>query len=141
MRKLVPLLAVLAAVFILGLPASLARAKTYKSYISATGTANVNCTLATPCLTFQSAHDATAPGGEISCLDGGSSVAVFPSLTITKSITIDCHDVFASILAGGTNPTNGIVVSIASGNANDPLRTVRIRNVSITGTGTTNHGA
>jgi hypothetical protein len=89
MRKLV-LLAGLAAVAILGLPGSLARAKTYKSYISATGTANVNCTLATPCLTFQSAHDATAPGGEISCLDGGASFAVFPSLTITKSITIDC---------------------------------------------------
>jgi hypothetical protein len=48
MRKLVPLLAGLAAVVILGLPGSLARAKTYKSYISATGTANVNCTLATP---------------------------------------------------------------------------------------------
>jgi hypothetical protein len=127
MRKLVPLLAGLAAVVILGLPASLARAKTYKSYVSATGTANVNCTLATPCPTFQSAHDATAPGGEISCLDGGASVAVFPSLTITKSITIDC----------GNLPHAYFPLSIVI-NAVDIV--VKIRNLTINGTGSFSPG-
>ena len=52
-------------------------------------------------------------------------------MTITKSITIDCHEIFASILASGTT---GIIINIAP-NANDPLRTVRIRNLNINGAG------
>ncbi len=53
-------------------------------------------------------------------------------MTITKSITIDCHEVYASILASGTN---AIVISIAPGNPSDPLQTVRIRNLNLNGTG------
>jgi hypothetical protein len=53
-------------------------------------------------------------------------------VTITRSITIDCHEIFASILASFTN---GININIAAGNPNDPLRTVRLRNVNINGTG------
>jgi hypothetical protein len=127
MKKLVPLLAGLAAVGILGLPGTLARAKTYKSYISATGTTNVNCTLATPCPTFQSAHDATAPGGEISCLDGGASFAVFPSLTITKSITIDCGN-----LPHAYFPLSIVINALGI--------VVKIRNLTINGTGSFSPG-
>jgi hypothetical protein len=104
-----------------------ARAKTYKSYISATGIANVNCTLATPCPTFQSAHDATAPGGEISCLDGGASFAVFPSLTITKSITIDCGN-----LPHAYFPLSIVINALGI--------VVKIRNLTINGTGSFSPG-
>ena len=55
----------------------------------------------------------------------------FGAVTITKSITIDCHEIFASILASGTT---GIIINIAV-NANDPLRTVRLRNLNVNGTG------
>ena len=127
MRNLVALLADLAAVVILMLPGSPAQAKTYKSYISATGTANESCTLATPCLTFQSAHDATAPEGQISCLDGGAAFAGSPSLTITKSITIDC----------GGAPHAYFPLSIV---INAPGIVVKIRNLTINGTGSFSPG-
>ena len=65
--------------------------------------------------------------GEIDCLDPGG----YGALTITKSITLDCTGTFGSILASGTT---GITISIAV-NANDPFRTVRIRGLSINGTG------
>jgi hypothetical protein len=51
--------------------------------------------------------------GEINCLDPGG----FGAVTITRSVTIDCHEIFASILASGTN---GININVAAGNANDP---------------------
>jgi hypothetical protein len=65
--------------------------------------------------------------GEINCVDPGG----YGTVTITKSITIDCSGTFGSILASGTN---GVVVNIAI-NANDPLSTVRLRGLSINGTG------
>jgi hypothetical protein len=83
-----------------------------------------------PCKTFAGAISKTFINGEIDHLDPNGAGAV----TITKSITLDgtTGAGFASILASGTN---GIVINIPAGNANDPLRTVRIRNVNINGTG------
>jgi hypothetical protein len=53
-------------------------------------------------------------------------------VTITKSITLDGTGTFGSILSGGTN---GILINVVTGNANDPLRSVRIRGLSINGAG------
>src|SRR4030081_1493472 len=47
-------------------------------------------------------------------------------------MTIDCHESLGSILA---QDSAGIVINIPMGDPKDPLRTVRIRNVDISGAG------
>jgi hypothetical protein len=51
-------------------------------------------------------------------------------VTITKSITIDCHEVFGSILSAGTN---GINMAFDSFGSTDVRKTVNIRNLNIQG--------
>jgi hypothetical protein len=86
------------------------------------------CSRTAPCKTFAGAISKTFINGEINAMDFGG----FGAVTITKSITIDGGAAFASILASGTN---GVNVNIATGNANDPLRRVTLRRLSINGTG------
>jgi hypothetical protein len=71
----------------------------------------------------------TAINGGINCLDPGG----FGAVTITKSLTIDCHEVFGSILYSGTN---GIVISFDLFNAQDTQKTVRLRNLNLNGVNT-----
>jgi len=58
-------------------------------------------------------------GGEIDCLDPGG----FGTVTITKAITIDCHEVLAGILSAGVP---AITINAAGAN-------VRLRNLNIDG--------
>jgi hypothetical protein len=74
-----------------------------------------------PCRTFAGAISKTAVGGEINCLDPGG----FGSVTITQAITIDCHEVFASILAP---KTTGIAIKADAA-------VVTLRNINIDGNG------
>jgi len=113
---------------ILVLSAAPAHAQATRTWVSGVGDDVNPCSRTAPCKTFAGAISKTAINGEINCLDPGG----FGAVTITKSITIDCHEVFASMLPGATN---GIVINIAAGNVNDPLRTVRIRNLNINGSG------
>ena len=112
------------------LVASAAQAQATRTWVSGTGSDANPCSRTAPCKTFAGAISKTFINGEIDHLDPNGAGAV----TITKSITLDgtTGAGFASILASGTN---GIVINIPAGNANDPLRTVRIRNVNINGTG------
>ena len=112
------------------LAASSAQAQATRTWVSGVGSDANPCSRTAPCKTFAGAISKTAINGEIDHLDPNGAGAV----TITKSITLDgtTGQGFASILASGTN---GIVINIPTGNANDPLRTVRIRNLSINGTG------
>ncbi len=112
---------------ILVLSAAPAQAQATRTWVSGVGSDANPCSRTAPCKTFAGAISKTFINGEINCLDPGG----FGAVTITKSITIDCHEVFASILASGTT---GIIINIAV-NANDPLRTVRIRNLNINGAG------
>jgi hypothetical protein len=57
----------------------------------------------------------------------------FGAVTITKSITIDCHEVFASILNSGTN---GINIPFNNFAAADVRKTVRLRNLNLNGINT-----
>jgi hypothetical protein len=104
-----------------------AHAQATRTWVSGVGDDLNPCSRTAPCKTFAGAISKTFINGEIDCLDPGGYGAV----TITKSITIDCTGTLGSILASGTN---GIVINIAV-NANDPFRTVRIRGLSINGTG------
>ena len=87
------------------------------------------CSRTAPCKTFAGAISKTALKGEINCLDPGG----FGAVTITKSITIDCHEVFASILNSGTN---GINIPFGSFNAADGRKTIRLRNINLNGVNT-----
>jgi len=99
-----------------------AYAQATRTWVSGVGDDVNPCSRTAPCKTFAGAISKTAAGSEINCLDPGG----FGAVTITKSITIDCHEVFASVLVSGTNGIN-----IVSDNAAAPV--VRLRNLNITG--------
>src|SRR3989454_12741138 len=82
--------------------ASLAQAQATRTWVSGVGDDANPCSRTAPCKTFAGAISKTARNGEINCLDPGG----FGAVTITKSITIDCHEGFASILNAGTNGVN-----------------------------------
>jgi hypothetical protein len=102
-------------------------AQATRTWISGVGDDVNPCSRTAPCKTFAGAISKTAAGGEINCLDPGG----FGTVTITKSITVDCTGTFGSILASGTN---GINIAIAP-ETHDTSRTVRIRGLSINGAG------
>ena len=88
----------LGAAALLGLSALPASAQT-RTWVSGVGNDANPCSRTAPCKTFAGAISKTAIGGEINCLDPGG----FGSLTITKSITIQCIGVEAGVLVSGTN--------------------------------------
>jgi hypothetical protein len=112
------------ALFALSAPA---HAQATRTWVSGVGNDANPCSLTAPCKTFAGAISKTFINGEIDCLDPGG----FGTITITKSITIDCTGTFGSILSSGVN---GVNINIAA-NINDPFRTVRLRGLSINGTG------
>jgi hypothetical protein len=101
-----------AAALLAVLPTSPAGAVNARSYVSGKGS-GVACTLAAPCAALQTAQDATIPGGEVYCLDGGVSDAIV-GLSIDRSITIDCHGSVSWVIL------------------NEPGITVLLRNLTIT---------
>ena len=104
-----------------------AHAQATRTWVSGVGDDLNPCSRTAPCKTFAGAISKTFINGEIDCLDPGGYGAV----TVTKSITIDCTGTFGSILASGTT---GVVINIPV-SANDPHRTVRLRGLSINGSG------
>jgi hypothetical protein len=110
-----------------------AHAQASRTWVSGVGDDANPCSRTAPCKTFAGAISKTALNGEINCLDPGG----FGAVTITKSITIDCHEVFASILNSGTN---GINIPFDSFNAADVRKTVRLRNINFNGVDTGANG-
>jgi hypothetical protein len=84
------------------------------------------CSRTAPCKTFAAAISVTDTNGEINCADAGG----FGTLTITKSITIDCTGTFGGILAAGTD---SITINLSA--SPDPLRSVVLRGLSLNGSG------
>ena len=118
MRKFALLSANLAAMLVALLPGTPAQALNNVSFVSSTGTGSA-CTRAAPCPLLGDAISATAPGGEINCVDSGSGLLT-GFMTIQKSITIDC--------AGTATVTGSIQINGAG-------IVVKIRNLTITGLG------
>ena len=129
MKKISLSFAIAAASLAFVLPAAPAHAQASRTWVSGVGDDANPCSRTAPCKTFAGAISKTALNGEINCLDPGG----FGAVTITKSITIDCHEVFASILNSGTN---GINIPFNSFNAADVRKTVRLRNININGVDT-----
>src|SRR4051794_36362931 len=107
---------------------SLTNAQATRTWVSGVGDDVNPCSRTAPCKTFAGAISKTFINGEIRCLDPGG----FGSLTITKSITVDCHDMPAFVLASGATACFTINLTVS---ANDPLQTVRLRNINCNGTG------
>lgn len=108
---------------------SAAQAQATRTFVSGVGNDADPCSRTAPCRTFSGALIKTFINGEINALDPGG----YGTLNVTKSITIDgtTGSGYGSILASGTT---GVIVNIGI-NANDPHRSVRLRNLSINGTG------
>jgi hypothetical protein len=118
--------AITGATLALSLFASPAHAQASRTWVSGVGDDANPCSRTAPCKTYAGAISKTAVNGEINCIEPGG----FGAVTITKSITIDCHEVFASILNAGTD---GINVAFDSFAATDVRKTVNIRNINIQG--------
>jgi hypothetical protein len=123
------LLAAFAAMFTLGLTAAPAQAQATRTWVSGVGDDVNPCSRTAPCKTFAGAISKTAAGGEINCLDPGG----FGTLTITKSITIDCSGTFGSVLNSGG--VNGFIINDSATGTPGTI-TVRLRGLSIDGAGT-----
>jgi len=106
-----------------------ANAQATRTWVSGVGDDANPCSRTAPCKTFAGAISKTFINGEIDVLDP----AGYGAVTITKSITLDGGQGagWASILSG---PINAITVNLTSG-ATDPLKTVRLQNLSLNGTG------
>jgi hypothetical protein len=111
------------------LQAAPVHAQASRTWVSGVGDDANPCSRTAPCKTFAGAISKTAVNGEINCLDPGG----FGAVTITKSITIDCHEVFASLLNAGTN---GINIPFDSFAQADVRKTVRLRNLNLNGVNT-----
>jgi hypothetical protein len=106
-----------------------AYAQATRTWVSGVGDDNntVNgCSRTATCKTFAAAISVTDTNGEINCVDPGG----FGSITITKSITIDCTGTFGGILASGVN---GVTINLNA--TPDPLKSVVLRGISINGAG------
>ena len=120
MRHLKRFLARIAATACLLAAASAAQAQASHTWVSGVGDDANPCSRTAPCKTFAGAISKTAAAGEINCIDPGG----FGGVTITKSINIDCSEVEAGVLVGGTN---GIIINAAATDV------VRLRGLDIFG--------
>ena len=126
MKSLTRWLTLLGTACLLSVLATSAHAQASRTWVSGVGDDANPCSRTAPCKTFAGAISKTAVNGEINCLDPGG----FGAVTITKSITIDCHEIFASILNAGTN---GVIIAYDSFGGTDVKKTVRLRNINFNG--------
>src|SRR5262249_60431387 len=84
-----------------------------KVYVSNTGSDGNPCNAASPCATFQHAHDTVDGGGEISVLTPGDygGTSSLP-LTVTKSVTI-INDGAGDVGIQSTDPRGAGVLIVA----------------------------
>src|SRR5689334_25398779 len=95
-----------------------------RTWVSGVGDDMNPCSRTAPCKTFAGAISKTAVNGEINCLDPNGA----GSLTITKSITVDCHEVFGSDLNAGVA---GFIINFDAFAGTDVRKTVRIDRKSV----------
>src|ERR1700704_1183694 len=99
-------IAVASALFAFSAPA---HAQATRTWVSAGGDDANPCSRTAPCKTFAGAISKTSINGIINCVDN----AAYGAVTITKSMTIDCHDVLASILNGNDQASfTGITINV-----------------------------
>ena len=95
-----------------------ASAQSTRTWVSGTGDDINPCSRTAPCQTFAGAIAKTNAGGEINCLDAGG----YGTVSITKSITIDCTGTLGAILV----PSGALGVFINGAGINVVLRGLAI---------------
>lgn len=110
-----------------------AQAQATRTWVSGVGDDVNPCSRTAPCKTFAGAISKTAVNGEINCLDPGG----FGTLTITKSITVDCLYIPGGVLNAGTNAFN---VNFDSFAGTDVRKSVRLRGINMQGANTGTNG-
>jgi hypothetical protein len=112
---------------------SVVQGQSIRTWVSGTGDDTNPCSRSQPCSTFSGAISKTAVNGEINCLTPGG----FGAVTITKSITIDCHEVFAG---ANHSATQGVLINYDSFAGTDVRKSVRLRNINYQGSDTGTRG-
>jgi hypothetical protein len=107
------------------LPFRTAEAAPGRVFVAAQGSDANACTFASPCRTFQHAHDVVAAGGEIDVLDP----AGYGGLTIAKAISIQGHGY------AGVSAASGDVITVSAGSGK-----VNLRGLLLDGLGTAGDG-
>jgi hypothetical protein len=107
--------------------ATVTQAQASRTWVSGVGNDADPCSRTAPCKTFAGAISKTAQNGEINCLDPGG----FGTVTISKSITIDCHEIFAGVLNSGG--INGVNINFDDFTGAGERKTVRLRNLNFAG--------
>src|SRR5271169_6278348 len=97
MKIMSPGFASVLAALVLSLGYGTASAQATRTWVSGVGDDVNPCSRTAPCKTFAGAISKTATAGEINCLDPGG----FGTVTITKSMTLNCVGTLGSILASG----------------------------------------
>src|SRR5258708_2940876 len=107
-----------------------ARALNAVSWVSGTGSGTA-CTRTAPCADFTTALAITQINGEIRCADAGNNFGGTSQqgTIIQKSMTIDCSDVPAVVIAN----FQCFDIILNTSLANDPTQTVKIRGVTCDG--------
>jgi hypothetical protein len=129
MRKASLLFNIVAAAFVCLVLSAPAHAQATRTWVSGVGDDANPCSRTAPCKTFAGAISKTAMFGEINCLDPGG----YGTVTITKSITIDCHYTLGSLLNAGVN---GVTINYDSFQAADTRKTVRLHGLAFNGANT-----
>src|ERR1043166_1262360 len=112
--------------------ASLAHGQT-RTWVSGVRSDTNPCTRAAPCATLSHAIAMTAVNGEVNCLDPIGSTG---NMSITKSITIDCHEIFSA-----NNPTGtAVLINFDLFAGTDVRKSVRLRNLNIQGVTSSTRG-
>jgi len=134
MTRLIKMLSVAATAMLFSLCfAAPASAQATRTWISGVGDDANPCSRTAPCKTWAGAISKTAAGGEIDCLDPGG----FGSVTITKSITLDCSEGEGGSAGGILNSgVPGVIINDPNGGTAPTLK-VYLRNMSINGAGVT----
>jgi hypothetical protein len=111
--KIVSIISGLAITAIAALAPQAALALNTQSWINSFGNDLAACTLGSPCVTLGAAIAATSPGGTVNCQTAGNVYPFQNTLTITKSITINCKSVlsvFEGQITVAAGPTDRVVI-------------------------------
>src|ERR1700761_7613673 len=106
-------------VAVLALAGPSAFAQATRMWLSGVGDDANPCSRTAPCKTWAGAISKTASGGEIDCLDPGG----FGSVTIVKSITLDCAEGEGGNAGGILNSgVPGVIINDPNGNTTPTLK-------------------
>jgi parallel beta helix pectate lyase-like protein len=127
-RRLAVPFAIAAAIAAICLSLAPASAQSFHTWVSRTGDDANSCSPTAPCGSFAGAIAKTRNHGEIDCLDSGD----FGSVTIQKSVTIDCQGASGGMIVNNFDP---MTINFDGFDPSDTPPSVTLRHLNIIGVG------